>query len=44
MADGAVNMFLLISFSWHVGDAWNNAQELEGQVQVVSKEGVIEKT
>jgi len=44
MSDGAVNMFLLISFSRRVGDAWKEAQELQGQVQVVSKEGVIEET
>ena len=44
MADGAVNMFLLISFSQRVSDTWKDAQELNGEVQVISKEGVIEET
>lgn len=44
MAEGAVNMGLLISFSRRVCDAWKEAQELEGQVQIISKEGVIEES
>ena len=44
MADGAVNMFLLISCSQRVSDTWKDAQELNGEVQVISKEGVIEET
>ena len=41
---GAVNTSMIISFSRRVGDAWKEAQELEGRVQVISKEGVIKET
>jgi hypothetical protein len=43
-AYGAINLSIAITFSQHVGDAWEDAKKLEGKVEVVSKAGVIEET
>jgi hypothetical protein len=34
IADGAVSTGMAITFSRHVGDAWNDAKGLEGKVDV----------
>lgn len=44
IAHGAVNTGMIISFSRHVYDAWQDAEKLKGRVHVTSKSGAVEET
>lgn len=43
VSHGAINSSIIISFSRRISDAWEEAKKLQGQVQVVSKAGVVEE-
>jgi hypothetical protein len=44
LAHGAVNCFLLVSFSRRVYDAWKEALELGNKVEIIARDGAVEET
>jgi hypothetical protein len=43
VSHGPINSSIIISFSRRISDAWEDTKKLQGQVQVVSKAGVVEE-